>query len=283
MTHTGRNMSGSRPASNDAGRVASLLVLALSLLAAASAGQAADQPTGPFLFTSSPKQGQKDIETEARVRRALRNDRQLTPLNLGVHLSGGIARLYGPVPSQELRQRAITIVERVEGVLKVNARDLYLSSSTQAAPRMTVQIQDEQPTQTRAASPHTLSHGTVPFPSRSEPAPPPVAAVEPRTVRPVDPAITLQAPEMAPRPARVPEPARLTANPRPAPRAVPLATAVERLRQGDARFQGIRTRVEGATVSIFPGDATVDDAMLLAQAIRRLPGVQHVILASGSR
>ncbi|HTU92940.1 MAG TPA: hypothetical protein VMF69_22860 [Gemmataceae bacterium] len=83
-------------------------------------------------------------------------------------------------------------------------------------------------------------------------------------------------------PARVPEAARLTANPHPAAPSVSIAAAIENLRKREARYQQIRARVQGTTVYIFPGDTASEDAMTFAQAVRRLPGVQHVIVDSGS-
>ena len=84
-------------------------------------------------------------------------------------------------------------------------------------------------------------------------------------------------------PARVQEPARLTANPRPAAPVVSLAPAVESLRRNSPRFQQIRILVRETTVYIYPGDTSGDDVMTFAQTVRRLAGVQHVIIASGSR
>lgn len=265
MTHMSWNMSGNHRTSGDVRRVGSLLLLALVLLVSRSPARADGPSVGPFLFSSSSTRTVKDIEIEAKVRRTLRKDAQLAPLNLGVHMAGGTARLSGPVPSQELKQRAIAIVERVEGVLKVSGRDLYFSTAAQTPKRMSILFPDDPPTQTRSAS-----------------LPSPTGGKKPRKRGGgADRQITLLAPEMVPRPARVPDAARLTANPhRPTP---DISAAVERLRQRDRRFRPIRTRVQGCTVCIFPGDAAGEDAMRFAQIVRRLPGVQHVIIASSPR
>jgi hypothetical protein len=264
MTQTGWNRSGAKPTSPDVRLIVSLSLLALMRFAAA---HAADRPAGPFLFTSSPTRAATDIEVQTRVRRALGKDAQLASLNLGVHMSGGIAKLSGPVPSVDLKQRAIQIAGKVQGVLEVNARDLYLSSAAQGAKRLSIVIPDDRPTQTRAASPHSRSNDAMPL----------------RDAASTDHHVTLLAPEMAAPPARSAEPARLTAHPRPRPPAVSLAPAVERLRRREMRFQQIRVQVEDATVRIFPSDTRGEDVMAFAQAVRRLPGVQHVIVASGSR
>lgn len=279
MTPTGWNMSGDNPASHDVRPIASLSLLTLILFAGST--HAADKPVGPFLFTSSSTRTTNNIEVQTRVRRALGKDAQLAPLNLGVHMSGGIVKLFGPVPSAELKQRAIQIAGQVQGVLEVNARDLYLSSAAQGTKRLSVVIPDDLPTQTRAASPHSLSNGTPPSMRPEAPLSPPPSAEQ--GTHASGQQVTLLAPEMAAPPARLAEPARLTANPRPAPPLAPLAPAIERLRRRETRFQQIRVQVEDTTIRIFPGDTRGEDVMTFAQAIRRLPGVQHVIVASGSR
>lgn len=279
MTQMNWKMRGTAPTSKDVRWIVSLLILSLLLLAPAAA-PAADQPAGPFLFASSNRR-ENDLEIETKVRRALRNDAQLRPLNLNVHVAGGTAQLSGPVPSQQLKQRAIALVAHVEGVLKVTAQDLYLSSAAEGSKQMSVLVTDDQPIQTRSASPHSLSHGTVPLAQTDT-----SSDVRPDRTEPVSSSgqrVTLLAPEPAPRPRRVPDPARLTANPRPVSTTVSMTAALEQLRQRDSRFQQIRTQIQGATVNIFSGETPVEDAMMFAQAVRRLPGVQHVVVAPGSR
>src|SRR5579875_227136 len=258
------------------------LFLLLSLLGFPARMQGADEPSGPFLFVSSTRTP-KDIEIEARVRRVLRQDAQLRPLNLAVHVRGGVASLSGPVPTAELKQKAVTIAQHVEGVLTVSAKDLYLSTSEQGGKRLSVLIPDDRPTQTRSASPGSPSpeggwriedEGTRQRTTQSQ-------------------QITLLAPEMpAPAVSPLPPPhlreerrggARLTAHPHPASPAVSLSAAIEHLRRRETRYQQIRIQVQGTTVYVFPGGTTSEDAMTFAQAVRRLPGVQHVIMAADPR
>ncbi|HTU21613.1 MAG TPA: BON domain-containing protein [Gemmataceae bacterium] len=272
MTDTSWNTSGNEPASDEVRRVSSLMLLTLLWLVLWTPVWAADHSTGPFLFTSSATRTDRDIEIEIKVRRTLREDAPLKELNLGVRMVGGVAKLSGPVPSQELKQRVIRIVERVEGVLKVSAGDLYVSSASHGPKPMIVVLENEQPTQTRSASPRMPSSVGAPTPTGGEGVPPLVGQQ-----------VTLLAPEASPRPARVPKSARLTAQPRAASPRVSISPAVEALRRRDRRFQSIRTRVQGSTVYIFPSDDPSEDPMMFAQAIRRLPGVQHVIVASGPR
>lgn len=265
MTYVSWNMSGNNPASSDVRRVASFLLLAVVLLVWRIPARAADAPVRPFLITSASTRAERDMEVEVNVHKALRKDAQLKPLNLSVRMANGVARLSGPVPSQDVKQRVLRIVEGVQGVLKVDGRDLYVSTSARGSQRMAIVVPDDQPTQTSSASPRFPSTGTVPLPRENGQQ------------------VTLLAPQVAPRPARVPEAARLTAHPRLASVTDSILAAVERLRRRDERFHSIRTQVQGSTVRIFPSDAPGEDAMLFAQAVRCVPGVQHVLVASGSR
>jgi len=128
------------------------LFLALVLLGFPLGVRAAEEPLGPFLLTASER-SLKDIAIEAKVRRALQQDAQLRPLNLGVHVSSGVAYLSGPVPTAELKERAAAIARRIEDILAVSAKDLYISTSDQGGQRLSILLQDDQPTKTRSASP----------------------------------------------------------------------------------------------------------------------------------
>jgi osmotically-inducible protein OsmY len=267
MTHTVRKTSGKIPAVAFVRCSSVLLFLALVVLGCPVGSYAEDERPAPLF--ASLTQTTKDIEIVARIRQALRQDAQLRSLNLSVRMSGGVAGLSGPVPTLELKRRAISIVERVEGVLTVSAKDLYISTSDRGNKTLTVVIQEDRPTQTRSASPGSLSSSLGSFDSR----------LSMRDSQPISP----RASEKSAPAARVPEAARLTAHPHPVSSSVSISIAVEQLRRRDARYQQIRARVEGTTVFVFPGDTSSEDAMTFAQAVRRLPGVQHVILSSDSR
>lgn len=278
MIHSICNMSGKHLAPEQIRCVGLFVFLTLVLFGFPGGMPAADEQSGPFLLTAT-NQTWKDIEIETKIRRALRQDAQLRPLNLGVHLSGGVADLSGPVPTAELKQRAIAIVQHVTGVLAVNGKDLYVSTSESSGKRLAVVIPEDRPTQTRSASPGLPSIGLEPLDSKL-----PARSGQ---------QITLLAPEMDARPSpALPSPklgaekageARLTANPRPASPAVSISIALEQLRRRDSRYQQIRARVQDATVYVYPNGTTSEDAMTFAQAVRRLPGVQHVILSSDPR
>lgn len=284
MTYSVRNMSGTRKQKpergNDWRNAGSLspLRFCIRLLAAAllilpvlpDALRAAGEQSGPLLFTSSTRT-HKDLEIETKVRRALQKDAQLRPLNLGVRVSGGIATLSGPVPAAEFKQKAIAIVQKLDGVRTVSVKDLYVCTGDPSGKRLSVLLTDDQPMQTRSASSGSLVGSNLDRRFSKS-----TAGAGGSGQR-----ITLLAPEMGAPNTRAPEAARLTANPRPAPPAASIGSAIENLRQKDLRYQQLRVRVQGATVYVYPSGTAVEDAMTFAQAVRRLPGVQHVIMDSG--
>jgi hypothetical protein len=94
--------------------------------------------------------------------------------------------------------------------------------------------------------------------------------------------VTLLAPEAVTTPARTPEPARATVNPRPPASVDSLSARIDRLRQHDERFRKIRTEVIGSTVRIHTRDASGELVMRFAQSIARLPGVERVVLRDSS-
>jgi hypothetical protein len=60
-----------------------------------------------------------DVALLARVRAALRLDRQTRPLDLDVSVRGGTVSLAGTVPSEEVRRKVLDRVGAVEGVEKL--------------------------------------------------------------------------------------------------------------------------------------------------------------------
>lgn len=285
MTQTAWKSGFNESASVDVRSVSVLAFLTLLWLMSPGASPAADDSSKLFRAPSSSTRSFEDIEMETRILQALRKDAQLGSLNLGVRMSGGVAKLFGPVPTAELKARAVRIVQKMDGVTTVHTNDLYISRSADGRKRLAVVLQEERPTQTRAASPHTPSSAR---PSPRDPdsqlpgiSPPNAAASSTPTGSGQQ--ITLLAPEIASPPRHTPEAAQLTGNPHPPLPSVTLSAAIQNLRQRDVHFQQIRTRVEGTTVYIMPGDTASDDAMLFAQIVRRVPGVRHVIMESGSR
>ena len=217
-----------------------------------------------------------DFKLEIQALAALNQDASISPLNLSVQVRNRVAHLSGAVPTAELRRQAITIVEKVPGILEANTKKLIVTRAPRSEQRLTLPLEDEKPTETRSASPGALAaRDSAPLlPDRFKTAPPPTDST-PRT-------IALLAPEAVASPPRRPQTGRLTANPRPRPNAVSLDASIDRLRQSDHHYRAIRAEVQGATVHIFTGDTAGEHVMAFARAIARIPGVERVVLKDSS-
>ena len=217
-----------------------------------------------------------DFKLEIQALAALNQDKTIAPLNLSVQVRNRVAHLSGAVPTAEVRRNAITIVEKVPGILEANTKKLIVTRAPRSEQRLTLPLEDDKPTETRSASQGALAtRDSAPsLPDRPKTAPPPADAT-PRT-------IALLAPEAVASPPRGPQPGRLTANPRPRANPVSLDTSLDRLRQSDRRYRAIRTEVQGATVHIFTGDTPGEHVMAFARAVARIPGVERVVLKDSS-
>ncbi len=258
MTHPTRNTIAHRPASALARRG---LWLALAGIA--------------WLVASPLVAAGNDLELEAKIHRALSNNVELKKASLFVRVADGKATLGGTVPSPDLKREALRLAERVEGVVTVRGDGLYVVPSTRRPPLTIALPLEERPTQSRAASPALTR--LDPTESVAVPSPRPTAN------ECLAQSITLFAPEAAVAAVRPTQSTQLTAHPRPTPPVAALLAVVESLRRQNSRFQNIRILERDATIYIYPGNASADDAMTFAQAVRKVPGVREVVIAPRSR
>jgi osmotically-inducible protein OsmY len=264
MTHRGRNVNAEVSTSFDVRGIARFALLGLALLVIAANARAGDKTPAPFARAG------EDLMVASHVRTALRKEERLRPLVPHVRVTKGVAHLSGPVPSAELKKRAVEIAAKVDGVLKVEAGDLYVAKVAPRPPSLTLPLEGDKPTQTQSASPNSLS-GALGTLTTRDPIPSAPLSSSPQRV-------TLMAPEAVAVPSRPAEPTRLTAHPRTSSPASSLPASLERLRRSDVRFRTIRTEVQGTTVRVLTGTVAGEQVMDFARAIRGLPGVQRVII-----
>ena len=277
MTQQLRNLNALLPTSRGVRDLAWLVFLVLAAMVVPARAPAADKPSKPYRISVSGLGAVDDLEVDIHVRRALAKDESLK--RLSVHVVAGVAQLFGPVSSADLKKKAIAIAAGVPGVLEVRAEEVYLAKAPPVAKPLVLPLDADRPTQTRSASPNSLSGVVETLTSRD---PPPLRPNSPVEASTSPQRVTLMAPEAVMAPSRTSEPAVLTANPRTPPPAPSIAAAVDRLRQSDRRFRSIRTEVDGSTVRVFSGDIPGSQVMAFVQAIRRMPGVRHVILKDTS-
>lgn len=216
----------------------------------------------------------RDTLRTLAARRALAEDAELAPLNVGVSVRGDVATLWGSVPSPALAARAADVVRRLPQVGE-------LRNTLLIVPR---EVPPDESGPPEAASERTDASppggDLAALPGTRGPAPgQPSSAV----MMPADdgPRITLGQPTTAG--AAVPRGPLHTAvslgNPIPHPASDPdLAVAVEQLRRGDARYGQVRAEVRGRLIYLGGGRPDRLDVMAFAQAAARLPGVERVVV-----
>jgi hypothetical protein len=208
-------------------------------------------------------------------------------LNLGVKVKGGVATLWGPVPSEAVARQALKIVGNVEGVIRVES-DLHVerrSSSLACLPR-------SPPTRVSTASPDRASWSLDLLNGAARDAAPPPLCLPSPAVETTPPARSLRDRLLAAGHKKPDREAR--ANPRAVPLVLPrkenppptilpavstdaLLSAVRRLQRDDVGFQAVQFEVRGGTVVVHPGEAAQEYAMAFAEKVRKLPGVIEVV------
>ena len=247
MNIRGRNANAERVPARDTSRRIRLLAAGLGLLLLAGAE--------PFTLPPAARSARRDLELTVQVRRALRNDASLRPLNVGVTVRDGVAMLWGPVPTVEDGRRAAKVAEGVQGIAAVRS-ELRLEKG-HPDDLLAIPVPVDPPTRTDAASPDPVS-GSLGTLTRRNPARFPLTSQGP------PPSVALMAPVAAP--------------PRTTPVAPSPAEAVESLRQSERRFRGIWAEVRGGTVALHPAAASREDVTAFCQLLARVPGVQRVVV-----
>lgn len=198
----------------------------------------------------------RDLETQVRARQQLAADEELAPFNLGVSVRDGVAVVWGPVPSPEMKARALAAVENVRGIYKVQS-EMYVTrtAGTLVTPSYALTLPDAP--QTSASAMPDWRTGKLPaLPGQlssnkgDEPTGPPKSVL-------LLPAVA--APDEGPN--------------------GELASALEGIRKGDERYRLIQYEMKNGAIYLR-GTAKPEHVMAFAQAISRVPGVGRVVLQS---
>jgi hypothetical protein len=218
---------------------------------------------GPFHAADPPSLG-RDLQLEIKARQSLLQDPQLGGLNLGLTVRDGVARLWGPVPSVDLARRAVERLRQLPELREIR-NDLIVVASRAPAPQVLPPPTPGKPGRDLPGSPI----------APNERLRPQVRAAEEPGAAVVLPPITIPLPA-APR-SRTTAPIVSTATATNLP-ATWLIEEVNRLCQGNARYRGLRPEVRGRVVYLSGQVARWEDVHELARLIRRMQGVESVIL-----
>ena len=207
----------------------------------------------------------RDLRMTVIARRAFQHDRVLKSLNLGVKVRGGVATVWGPVPSAGVARQAMARLEAIDGIQKVRS-EMQLRRPADRPALAELGIPAGAPRQIQAAKP--LQRPAEVGPRQRELAS--LASDEQR--RPGN------LPELKPLP--MPSAPPLIKPVAVTNRPVPVRVAVERMRTSEGRFRTIAVEVQGSMVIIKRSGSADEDVLALAQAVRRIRGVSEVILSS---
>jgi hypothetical protein len=199
-----------------------------------------------------------DLAASVRAKRVLKDDPTLAKLNLGISVEDGIAKVWGPVPSDDVGRRAVALLEGVRGIRAVRA-NFYPETPREANLLGGLARRPETPKRFEASK--TDVDSTTP----------------PRAPRVMPPAVVTHG-------ATAPSPAQVFA-PRPVARvtAPPPGSIRERIvaiRRADARFGTIPVVIVGTRLQVQQGAADDEVTRALVDRLRRIPGVTEVELKS---
>ncbi len=284
------------------------LCLTATLLSGLAVRAAADeQPAWTASGTPAGESTLYDLELTLRARKALQHDEQLAALGLGVGVRARVATVWGTVPSEAVAWRVESCLRQVAGIqsvhnlaqVKASGTEAVLPPLKQRAPFAEPEV--AQPQRSEGALVHRPSESgamlgqgllwtaTAPgYPSDAARPPPRVSLPSPSRQTPsggpwrasvADPRRDAADPgRREGTPLRIPAGAPVSAEPVAASLSdsQTLTAGVERLRDQDRRYSGLRPSVQDGIVTVRGSAAQWADAYALARAISLLPGVRRV-------
>lgn len=215
---------------------------------------AASAVAGAVLLTSSQTATPAPAENTARnadwklilqVRDKLQDDKIFGKFNIGVRAAEGVVTLQGPIPSRETAREAVALVRAIPGVRDVRD-ELYVPAPDDALAK---------------AMPHPVTTQKLPTPAEK----PPVAVPTPG-----GPASAAIAPQVTAAVPAQPLSAQTVSR--------SLLDQIDRLRQRDRRFAGIRVELRDGKVYLRGQVAKSRDAWDFADQVGQLPGVAGVVM-----
>jgi len=205
-------------------------------------------PTGFALDT--------DHDLTARVKTALAADSALKSLSLMVSVQDGVAVVGGPVPSSAVNDRLTSTVKAIPGVTEARVNCWVPAGENPLPLAVKAKLAPPEVKGRTVALPLALPAGIEERAAYS-PVPPPAPSAP-------------RGPSEHP---TIPSP-RLPMTP-----SQDVAAAAEAVRSSDARFDGLVLSVSTGTVVIAGTVREGAEAWDLAAAVRRVPGVDRVVVA----
>jgi osmotically-inducible protein OsmY len=253
------------PPGSRAGLLARALFLALTALVAI-----------PPAFSDDREAEQRDADSRQKlyIRRAFNDDATFKDHagEVWVEVRGTTAVLSGKLPSAMLKQRAVFLAGQIKGIGEVRSDELLVAAPDGIPDLPSPFVEGVPPRGTLAGN--SRDGHTTQAPRKSDlPGPDAAPASSP-------PSVTLLplVPAVAPSPSPRTLPVVQMLPPRPLPDAPELASAVEALRRKEDRYSRLKADVRQKRVYLSGTVVRWDDVDALANAVRRLHGVEAVVV-----
>jgi osmotically-inducible protein OsmY len=225
----------------------------------------------PPAFSGDRESEQKDADARQKlyVRRVLNDDPTLAPYtsDVWVEVQGTTVILSGKVPSAVHKQRAVFLTGQVKGIAEVRSDGLEVVARD-GIPDLPSPFIEGVPPRGALAGNHKDGH------TAQEPKKAALPEIDPGSAS-SQPSVNLLAPIHV---SGQKEPIVEILPPRPLPQPTDLSSAVEALRRKEDRFRRLKVEVRQKTIFVSGTVSRWPDVNDLTNAIRRLPGVDTVIV-----
>jgi len=221
-----------------------------------------------------PVEHMREVLLTIEVRKALLDDPVAGPLNLGVKVDGRVATLWGPVPSNDAKQRAEAVLRKFPYVTEVRnqlrlrveepinpasiGHDTWLKNTPPPAPR------DQRETPAAGAPINLSAHDGAVIPATAQQD---VVRLNTSAGPNANAAYTTHSPTRTPVASSI-DPESTEA----------IEKRVLELQRSQSRYHQIRTRVLSRDVMLTADSNSSAALYEMAQTVARLPGVARVVV-----
>ncbi|MFM7151772.1 MAG: hypothetical protein ACKO23_18245 [Gemmataceae bacterium] len=209
----------------------------------------------------------RDLAATVKARRMIEEDPTLAALNLGVDIENGLARIWGPIPSEKVGEKAVLKLKMIPDISEVRPT-FYLEDPTKNP--ITIANNQEELKRVAVAKPE-IETGQIP---NNNINPTPIPEGQPS-----------KSPEVAPRlfAPRVSSKVRTNAETlvrNSAEATESLSDQIRGIQKSDSRFSSIQVENQGGNLMVRRNDVNGRTVMELVSKLRQLPGVRNVMIAS---
>jgi len=240
------------------------LASCLTLALVATQSLAVDEPPRPPMTALGKI---RDLAATVKARRMIEQDPTLAALNLGVDIENGLARIWGPIPSEKVGEKAVLKLKMIPDISEVRPT-FYLEDPAKDPVAITNTNEDLK--RVAVAKPE-IETGQMPNSTINGTSPPETQPTK--------------TPEQAPRlfAPRVSTKGRANNETLVRNSAEPIESLSDQIRdiqKSDTRFTSIHVENQRGNLVVRRNDVNGRTVMELVGKLRQLPGVRNVMIAS---